>query len=543
MLIIWRIMRIYTNDMAGLKEQRNYMRRLFALLIICVASLLSVNVSAEQNLTAGQYVVGVVYNDANKNSVRDGDEAGIKGVRISNGIGSVKTDRNGKYKLPVSDDTIIFVIKPRNWMTRLDENNVPRYYYIHKPKGSPQLLIKGVDPTGPLPASVDFPLYPHREPNKFKAAFLGDTQVLKPVEITYLSHDIIEELVGTDASFCVALGDVAFNDMTLYEPLLPVMGRMGIPAYYVKGNHDTNYDAAPFQKYIDETFERTFGPPYYSFDYGPVHFIALSNPNFSRGNGYFAKLDDDQMAFLKDDLASIPRKQLVVLMMHIPITEMTDRKDIYELLKTHPNTFSMSAHTHTQDYRFIDKADGWGGLKPHLHLVNGATCGSWWSGAFDESGIPHTTMRDGAPNGYSIITFNGSNFSVRFKGARKPDNYQMNIYAPDIVEAAKAGDTEVLVNVFAGSERSRVEMRLGDKGDWILMERIRMEDPSYVSTKTREDNLKPRPGPKLPNVVKSSHIWKAKIPGETVKGTYLINVRTTDMFRQTYTASRIVSIQ
>jgi len=518
------------------------MKRLFAIAAICFVYLVSTASATEQNKATQQYAVGVVYNDINKNGIRDSDEPGIKSVRVSNGVGSVKTDRDGKYKLSISDDTIIFVIKPRNWMTRLDENNVPRYYYIHKPKGSPQLLIKGVDPTGPLPASVDFPLYPHKEPNKFKAVFLGDPQVQKPEEIAYLSHDIIEELVGTDASFCLTLGDVAFNDMTLYEPLLPVMGKIGVPAYYLKGNHDTNYDAAPMQKYVDETFERAFGPSYYAFNYGPVHFITLNNPNFSRGNGYIAMLDPDQMAFLRDDLASIPRRQLVVLMMHIPITEMTDRKEIYDLLKSHPNTLSMSAHTHTQDYRFITKADGWGGSKPHLHLVNGATCGSWWSGAFDELGIPHTTMRDGAPNGYSIITFNGSDYTIRFKGARKPDNYQMNIYAPDIVDVAKAGDVAVLVNVFAGSERSKVEMRLGDKGEWISMERTRIEDPVYVLTKTREDNLKPRPGPKLPDAVKSTHIWKAKLPTGIAKGTYLINVRTTDMFRQTYTATRIMRV-
>lgn len=512
----------------------------------CLIVLLFALIIASSWVCAQQdngFVVGVVFEDTNKNGVRDADEAGVRGVRVSNGAVSVKTDRQGRYKLPVDDDTMLFVVKPRNWTTRLDENNVPRYYYIHKPKGSPKLLYAGVKPTGPLPESVDFPLYKHREPNKFNAVFLGDTQVRSREEIAYLSHDIVEELVGTDAAFCVTLGDVVFDNLSMYEPIIPVMGRIGIPAYYVKGNHDTNYDASPDQKYIDETWERVLGPSYYSFDYGPVHFIALSNPNFSRGNGYTAQLDPKQMEFLKDDLASISKKQLVVLMMHIPITQMNDRKEIYQLLKDHPNVLSFSAHTHTQDYRIVSKDNGWESPNLHLHVVNGATCGSWWAGALDEVGIPHTSMRDGAPNGYSVVTFDGKKYSIKFKAARKPESYQMNIYAPDTAEAAKSVDTEVYVNVFAGSDRSKVEMQFGDTGEWIEMTRVAVDDPAYVATKTREDKMKPSPGPSLTNVGKSPHIWKTNLPAGVKPGTYLINVRTTDMFKQTFKASRVINIK
>ena len=58
--------------------------------------------------------------------------------------------RTGTYELPVTDDTIIFVAKPRGWQTRIDEKNMPRFYYIHKPEGSPDDDYKfpGVEPTG-----------------------------------------------------------------------------------------------------------------------------------------------------------------------------------------------------------------------------------------------------------------------------------------------------------------------------------------------------------------------------------------------------------
>ena len=41
-------------------------------------------------------------------------------------------------------------------------------------------------------------------------------------------------------------------------------------------------------------------------------------------------------------------------------------------------------------------------------------------GAPDERGIPHTTMRDGAPNGYSIFTFDGHKYDIEFRAAAPP---------------------------------------------------------------------------------------------------------------------------
>ena len=37
------------------------------------------------------------------------------------------------------------------WRTPLSEHNLPRFYYVHKPHGSPTLKHPGVAPTGPWP--------------------------------------------------------------------------------------------------------------------------------------------------------------------------------------------------------------------------------------------------------------------------------------------------------------------------------------------------------------------------------------------------------
>lgn len=486
------------------------------------------------------YATGVVFHDTNHNGTFDPGEKGLPDVRVSNSRDVVVTDATGHYRLPITDDTMLFVVKPRDWATTVDGNSIPRYYYIHKPNGSPELRYKGVDPTGPLPESVDFPLYPHKEPDRFTALFFGDTQPYERKDVFYLQHDIIEELIGTDAAFGVTLGDVVGNQLELYDILVPAIARIGVPWYYVKGNHDTNYDGAPNQYLTDETWERVFGPSYYSFDYGPVHFVALNNPYWVRTSGYSAQLDLRQMTFLRNDIALVPSDRLIVLMMHIPITQMSDRDEVYRILSTHPYTFSISGHTHTQDNRFVTRDDGWPGEQPHHHLVNGTACGSWWGGMPDDQTIPISTMSDGTPNGYSIITFDGSSYLVRYKVARRPDDYQMNIYLLDEVPAADAAKTEVFANVFAGSERSSVEMKLDD-GPWTAMEKTRKtQDPLYQDLKELEKSWKPAPGySNLPGSDNCTHLWKLNLPNTVAPGTHVITVRTTDMYGQTYTGRRV----
>lgn len=490
-----------------------------------------------------EYAKGIVFNDGNRNGVRDSGEQGLAGIAVSNGSLIVQTGADGAYQLPVDDDAIIFMTKPRGWMTPLDANNLHKFYYVHKPKGSPPQKYKGVAPTGPLPESVDFPLYPQDEPDRFKVLFLGDTQPSNTQAVFYLAHDIVEELVGVNAAFGVTLGDVVSNNLSLFEDVVAAQGLAGIPWRYVKGNHDTNYDGIPDHKRTYETWTRVFGPPYYSYDYGPVHFIVLNNQYYGQKGPLVAKLDFTQKSWLRRDLALVPKDQLIVLMMHIPIHWMADRADLFSLFQDRPNTFSISGHTHTLYQVFCGKTSGWEGPEPHHHLINGAACGAWWAGAPDEVGLPHSTGADGTPNGYSIITFDGTKYSIRYKAARKPADYQMNIFAPDEVPSADSGKTKVLANVFAGSERTKVEIRLGD-GPWVPMTKVSQPDPFGLRTKLFEDKVtKPLPWRAAPKPGNSSHIWEALLPQNAPVGVHLIHVRATDIFGQTDTGRRVIYVR
>ena len=249
------------------------------------------------------------------------------------------------------------------------------------------------------------------------------------------------------------------------------------------------------------------------------------------------------MDFIRNDLAMIPKNQLVVLLMHIPLVDVHDRTELYRLIEQRPFCMSISGHTHHHEHRFITREDGWRGPEPHHHVINVTVSGSWWSGAPDERGIPHTTMADGAPNGYSVITFDGHKYTLDFKAAGKPDSYQMNIQSPEAVTADKAGQTDIFVNVFNGSERSTVEMRLGTAGKWITMDRKVINDPGYAKLRESEESIKAKPWRALPNPKKCPHLWHAKLPNKPSVGVHTLHVRTTDMHGRTHTGNRVIRIK
>jgi hypothetical protein len=476
-----------------------------------------------------------------------GRDQGIPGVLVSNGISVVKTDRDGRYQISVDDDTTLFVVKPPRYKAPVDANNLPQFFHHHKPNGSPATKYEGVKPTGALPNEINFPLIPTHEPNDFRMILFGDPQPRNQEEIDYMSHDVIEQIAkdeeAMDALFGLSLGDIMFDNLQFYEPLNQSIATIGKSWFSLVGNHDLNLDA-PNDALSTETFKRTFGPNYYAFNYGPVHFVVLDNVMYhgKEVGGYHGELSYAQLVWLKNHLVHVPKDQLLVIAMHIPIWDTNNRAELYRLIEDRPHTVSFSAHTHYQRHVFIGKEDGWQGNTEHHHLNHATVCGCWWGGAPDERGIPHATMSDGAPNGYSLVEFSGTNYKIKFRPASRPVNEQMSIFVPEEIAQADSGNTEFVVNVFAGSTQSTVEAKING-GEWKSIPNVPGPDPYIARLKELEGKDPKPPGRGVAGPTTSNHIWKAKLPDSLKTGLNLIEVRTTDMFGQTHTGRRTFRVK
>ena len=151
-------------------------------------------------------------------------------------------------------------------------------------------------------------------------------------------------------------------------------------------------------------------------------------------------------------------------------------------------------------------------------------------------------MSDGSPNGYTVMSVDGNEYSFRYKAARRPADYQLTITAPEKIAAAQAAEAEIVVNVFAASERATVEMRLGETGNWTAMTRQRGVDPMVVAFHEREKAIAPEEAPwGKPN--ETNHLWKGVLPANPPVGMKVIYVRVVDVFGATFTGHRLISIE
>ena len=115
--------------------------------VLCIICLISI-------ASAQQTVQGTVFLDLNANGLKDTDEAGIAKILVSNGREVVQTNQNGLWLLPLTEDSLFFVIKPENYATALNENQIPQHYQLLRSSEQKNDLSATQQP---LP--IDFPLY------------------------------------------------------------------------------------------------------------------------------------------------------------------------------------------------------------------------------------------------------------------------------------------------------------------------------------------------------------------------------------------------
>jgi hypothetical protein len=521
-------LRLLLNKLSEMKKQGS----------IIVVLLLSTITIFAQNI-----VTGYVYNDANGNRKKDRSEKGLQHIQVTNGIDIVETDAKGKYSLPVWDDAVIFVIKPSGYAVPLNGYNQPQYFYIHSPKGSPALKYKGVAPTGPLPASVDFALNAVKEEDNFRALLFGDPQIYDERELGYFEKGIVSELIGVkNVVFGLSLGDLAGSDLGFHQPYIKAISKIGVPWYNVMGNHDMNMDA-PVDSLTDETFTANFGPANYAYNYGKAHFLVLDDNRFPdpEYKGLRGGFTENQLKFIENDLKLVDTSRLVVVAFHVPLQNTApgsyhkgDRDRLFRILEKFPHLLVLSAHTHNQRHSFYGKEFGWSKEKPLFEYNVGATCGNWYSGRVID-GVIDSKMSDGTPRGYAFLNINGNQFSADYKVSGMPSSYQIGLFHRKVLNTVWwEGRGFIYANFFMGHSDSRVEYRI-DNQDWKPMKFTPAPDPAFVAELYKWDTADTLMAGRRPTEpANSTHLWTALLPENIGLGEHSIEVRAWDDFGRSF---------
>lgn len=183
------------------------------------------------------------------------------------------------------------------------------------------------------------------------------------------------------------------------------------PVHAIVGNHDLVAampedggraladPRAPFRRHLG--VERTFG----SFDAAGYHVIMLDVVDITRDEfKYRGWVGDDQLAWLKQDLAAVDTDTPVILMSHMPLltsfyqaTEgaeataprnrvVVNNKAVLDALAGHRLLAVLQGHLHVNEMlRWRDTT----------FITGGAVCGKWWRGPWQgtEEGFGVLTLR------------------------------------------------------------------------------------------------------------------------------------------------------
>ncbi|MQA89440.1 MAG: hypothetical protein GEU90_04285 [Gemmatimonas sp.] len=360
---------------------------------------------------------------------------GVAGVAVSDGLEVVATNGDGDFELVTQGwSRFVRISVPAGYRIPVGANGTASHYRRIAPNSG-----------GEMTAAFDLERLAGSDENH-TFLFWPDTQTQDALEMGWLHEQSVPDVIalarelGDQALFGIACGDIMYDDLSLYPEYERAVTRMGIPFFQAVGNHDLNYDAR-ISEASTETFSQHFGPDYYSFDRGRVHYVVL-NDVFWHGAGYLGYLPREQLTWLENDLRLVEPGRTVIVATHIPILSTGDlrrgsanpgtggsvanREALYRLLEPY-NAHILSGHTHENE-QFRD-----GGARHH---VSGTVCGAWWSGPI---------CGDGTPNGYSVYEIRGERVTHRYKPTGQPFSYQLRAYAHG---ADPAAPNEIAANVW-----------------------------------------------------------------------------------------------
>ena len=231
-------------------------------------------------------------------------------------------------------------------------------------------------------------------------------QTVRPERIL-TGGDLVFDVLETDE-------EAADQQFDLFESALE---GAPVPIHHAIGNHDllgvrekSGLDpshARYGKKYVVERLglEGT----YHSFDHEGWHFVMLDTVGID-GRNYRGWVDEEQIAWLEDDLATANRPTVVVG--HIPLLSnywewtrgtatpipagvtVVNAHEVIAVLARHPVKLVLGGHLHIVE-RFQYQGIEFANL--------GAVSGNWWNG-----------LRDGFEEGYSMLDFRADTVSWRY---------------------------------------------------------------------------------------------------------------------------------
>ncbi|TYR37968.1 metallophosphoesterase [Sphingobacterium phlebotomi] len=261
---------------------------------------------------------------------------------------------------------------------------------------------------------------------------LGDPQIRDKEDVRQLRQESLPDIAQFLASMPkekfhgISLGDSIWDTPKLWQDYKETIGKVGIPFFQTIGNHDKQ-EVTANESDDAALFKAHFGPSYYSFNRGKVHYVVLDTIRYTRIKQYDGHISAEQLSWLKKDLQHVPKDHVLIISVHIPIyNSVKNRDELYALFEDFQQIHVLSGHTH----RNTNHVNG--NIYEHTHAT---LCGAWWTGP---------VCTDGTPRGYGVFEVDGTSVNWFYKSIGKDRNYQFR----SSVQKLSGGMNRIMVNVW-----------------------------------------------------------------------------------------------
>jgi hypothetical protein len=279
-------------------------------------------------------VSGVVFDDTNRNGARDAGERGVAGVAVSNQDTVVTTDAAGNFRLSGEGTGVIFVSMPNAYRPvgpwwRPSSSAEPLAFAIARDQPSTELTFIHASDTHISPASL-------ARTQRLRA--LVDS--IRP-GLLLITGDLVRDALRVGEAEATGYYELFSRERNAFRT----------PVFTVPGNHenfgierDTSHVPTTHPLYGRGMYHHYFGPDYYSFTRGGVHFVGLNTVDID-DQRYYGHVDSLQLAWLERDLALVPATMPVVTFDHIPFVTTFEGLNGYNDRPPAPSLITVNGKT------------------------------------------------------------------------------------------------------------------------------------------------------------------------------------------------------
>jgi len=278
-------------------------------------------------------------------------------------------------------------------------------------------------------AAVPAPLFAApAKAEPFSFLFITDTHIQPELNAAKGTEMAFQKARGIKADFAIQGGDHVFDSLgvpkeralSLFDLYAKTEQDLGMKVHHTIGNHDVVgiYPASGVSPadplYGKKLFEDRFGKRYYTFDHKGHHFVVLDSIGLTSDRAYEGRIDAEQLAWLKSDLAALPAGTPVIVSVHIPLVSafasyvpmstapeahhsltVANANEVVDLFQGHNILGVLQGHTH------INENVEYKGIS---YLTSGAVSGNWWKGT-----------RMGTPEGFTVVNVANGRLTTHYE--------------------------------------------------------------------------------------------------------------------------------